>query len=215
MRKVVKKMRYKNIICKYCGEPATVTTLRKNDYCDKEDCKTLAHNEASKICYKKSVSNPKFEAEKVTAQRVTNRQVSTEAVDNMEVDDIKELAKELGNIRYRMIKLIQKEVAKEKKFNKTNDIILHTIEFEKLTDKDWENIKKKLINDRRERRETKIRRQMLNEILANITMKNPGKFVDVAIDGARKTRHFDEFLADLRDDESLFAKKKDGEKKSE
>ncbi|MBP3707550.1 MAG: hypothetical protein J6J36_02940 [Clostridia bacterium] len=213
MRKVVKEMRYKNIICKYCGEPATVSTLRKADYCDKESCKALAHNEASRICYKKSVSNPKFNAEKITAQRVTNRQVSTEAVDSMEINDIKELARELGNLRYRMIKLIQKEVAKEKKFNKTNDIILHTIEFEKLTDKDWENIKQRLINDRKERRGTKIRRQILNEMLANLTMKNPGRFVEVAVDGAKKTRHFDECLADLREDESLFAKKKDGEKK--
>lgn len=214
MRKVVKEMRYKNIICKYCGEPATVPTLRKADYCNKESCRMLAHNEASRICYKKSVSNPKFEAEKVTAERVTNRQVSTEAVDNMEINDIEELARELGNLRYRAIKLIQREIAKEKKFNKTDDIILHTVEFEKLTDKEWDDIKSKLISDRKERRGTKIRRQMLNEILSNITIKNPSKFVKEAINGARKTRHFDECLKDLRTNKDIFAIK-DGEKKNE
>lgn len=202
-------MRYRNIVCEFCGSPATVTTLRKGNYCDREECKKMAHSKASKVYYKKNkqlaLNNFNYHIQRV---------VSTEAVDNMNIDDIKEIAQDLGKLRFKTIKLVQGLVEKERKFNKSDDYILHKLEFENLSDEDWLKIKQKLVKDRKERREIKIKRKMANEILRNITMKNPGKFVEEAKNGARKTRDFDNCLNELRKNSELFVVK-GGETKNE
>lgn len=227
-------MRYKNIICKYCKEPATVTTLRKNDYCDKEDCRLLAHNEASKNCYNKNISKsrinisevnvenvandnniritpniPKIDIQPVVAKKVTERKVSTEAVDSMYIADILEFAKKYDELRYAGIKLIQKEVAKEKGYNKTGDMLLHMLEFEDVSAERWASLREPVTSDRVDRRRTKIRRQIYNEFIENMPIRSARDFVRLALEGARTTRDFDKYLVSLRDNEKLFAKKRE------
>lgn len=227
-------MRYKNIICKYCKEPATVTTLRKNDYCDKEDCRLLAHNEASKNCYSKNISKskvktnevivenatsnkdiqivsnmPKIDIQPVVAKKVTERKVSTEAVDSMYIADILEFARKYDDLRYEGIKLIQKEVAKEKGYNKTGDMLLHMLEFEDISAERWASLREPVTSDRVDRRRTKIRRQIYNEFIENMPIRSAKDFVRLALEGARTTRDFDKYLVGLRDNERLFAKKRE------
>ena len=218
-------MRYKNIICKYCGEKASVPTLRKQNYCDKPNCKMLAHNEVARKHYHSNKSdnqtNNDFYQTKIfddsiqqkpninqnnQQKAVAQRVVSQKVADNLYVDDIMDIALEMGKSRYKLIQLIQKLVKEEKGYNKQDDIILHKLEFEDLSKEETEKLVNQLIGDRPNRRTIKVRRQIVNWLLVNSPIKNPTAFVKAAVKGVATSRQFGEYLDGLTNDPNIFAK---------
>lgn len=212
-------MRYKNIICKYCGEKASVPTLRKQNYCNKPNCKMLAHNEVARKHYHSNKNdnqlNNDFYQTKIfddlTRQPakptvMTQRVVSQKVADNLYVDDIMDIALEMGKSRYKLIQLIQKLVKEEKGYNKQDDIILHKLEFEDLSKEETEKLVNQLIGDRPNRRTIKVRRQIVNWLLVNSPIKNPAAFVKAAVKGVATSRQFGEYLDGLTNDPNIFAK---------
>lgn len=223
------EMRYKNIICKYCGEKAQVPTLRKQNYCNKENCKMLAHNEVARKHYHAQkndattnsdyykakllendvVSKAKIGINSNVKKTIAERKVSPKVAENLYYDDIMQIALDMGNCRYRLIQLIKEEIKKEKDYNKQDDILLHKLEFEDLSREETGEIIDQLIIDRPNRRSLKVRRQMIDWLLVYSPIKNPSAFVKAAVKGAGTTRHFDKYLEELKNDPTIFAQKKE------
>lgn len=207
-------MRYKNIICKYCGKPATVSTLRKADYCD--DCKQLAHNEVSRICYKKNVSTNEVMYNRTnnvrqnnySNERVVARKVSSDGANNMYVDELMNIAEDYDKLRLRAINLYKKAKAEEEYLTKSGDMFVHKLEFDNMTDKEKLEYADQVEKDRKIRRGRKLSKDTALEIVSAFDMRSARKFVNEAIKGAKSTRDFRSFLDNLKSDKEIYAEKK-------
>ena len=204
-------MRYKNIICKYCGRKVAVSTLRKANYCD--DCKALAHNESARNCYKKTVSTKEIMQGQEVFSNLVNRsqpvvrRVSSEGADNMYKEEIKELADRYDSLRFDTIKLYKKLKNKKDYLTKTGDIFVHSLEFngDNMTDSEILAKAKQTMLDRKARRGCKLSEQTVYEIMRSLGLRSASKFVDKAMDGAKTTRDFTQFLESLKSDEEIYA----------
>lgn len=179
-------MRYRNIICKFCGKPATVPTLRKADYCD--HCKQLQHNDVAKNSY----------------QNKADAKINTEAIDNLNYDDIVDLANEYDKLRLKTIRLYQKKRAEEKYFTKTSDMLTHKLEFENLSDDEILKMAKQVKNDRLIRRKNKISETMLYYMMDAFKMRSAEKFVAEAVKGAKTTKDLNGYLGDLQGNAEIY-----------
>ena len=179
-------MRYRNIICKFCGKPATVPTLRKADYCD--HCKQLQHNDVAKNSY----------------QNKAETKINTEAIDNLNYDDIADLANEYDKLRLKTIRLYQQKKAEEKHFTKTSDMLTHKLEFENLSDDEILKMAKQVKSDRLIRRKNKISETMLFFMMDAFKMRSAEKFVTEAVKGAKMTKDLGGYLADLQKNEEIY-----------
>ena len=204
-------MRYKNIICKYCGRKVAVSTLRKANYCD--DCKALAHNESARNCYKKTVSTKEIMQGQEVFSNLVNRsqpvvrRVSSDGADNMYKEEIKELADRYDSLRFDTIKLYKKLKNKKDYLTKTGDIFVHSLEFngDNMTDSEILAKAKQTMLDRKARRGCKLSEQTVYEIMRSLGLRSASKFVDKAMDGAKTTRDFTQFLESLKSDEEIYA----------
>lgn len=195
-------MRYKNIICKYCHKPAIVSTLRKADYCD--NCKDLAHNEVARLCYNKNVSTKRQRnLEDIIGEK---RKVNSDAANNMNIEDIREIAEEYDRLRLKTIQLYQKKKNQEKYLTKTSDMLSHKLEFDNPSDEEILKMARQVKEDRYNRRQNKISEKMLYAMMNAFNMRSANKFVNEAMQGAKKTRDFDGFLETLKDNEEIYAK---------
>lgn len=134
----------------------------------------------------------------------SKRKVNTTAIENLEVSDLIEISRELGEIRYRLIEKIEKERENIKSFEHCDNTLVHAFEFEEL---DKEEVWAKYLENketRTKRRMSKYRYAILKAMLDNITIKNPNKFVVEAINGGKETRDFENHIEELKKDESLF-----------
>ena len=203
---------YKRIVCEICGKEAVVSKKRKLDYCNNPECE-----KEMKILKRKETMqrfNEKHGIEKVeqeetikkpsTWQPVENRKVDTEAVSNLDVSDIRELARQLGSIRYMLIQLIEKEREKIENASKEDSTLIHSFEFENLTKEEvWQKYletKERRVNRRQER----YRYAIIKGLLDSIKVKNPDKYIVQAINGCKETRNFDEYIDELKKDKELF-----------
>lgn len=204
-------MRYKNIICKYCGRSVAVSTLRKADYCD--NCKALAHNESARNCYKKNVSAKEVMQGQEVFENLINRsqpvvrRVSSDGADNMYQKEITELANRYDSLRLDTIRLYKKLKNKKDYLTKTGDIFVHSLEFngDNMSDNEILEKAKQTIIDRKIRRGCKLSEQTVYEIMRSLGLRSASKFVDKAMNGARTTRDFTQFLESLKDDEEIYA----------
>lgn len=205
-------MRYKKIVCEVCKKEATVPTTRRTNYCDNAECikeiKRRQSNEASKRYFaKKREESGKTneEVKEIFKNLQVKRTVNTEAIENLYITDIIELARELGNIRYRLIELIQKAQEEIEVGNKCDEVLVHAFEFEELTKEEvWEKYQTEK-RTRNKRRQAKYRYSILKGMLDHITIKAPSKFVAQAVQGCKDTRKFDEYVKDLQKDKELFS----------
>ena len=193
-------MRYKNIICKYCGKPATVSTLRKADYCD--NCKTLAHNEVSRICYKKNVSTN--ETMMKHESYITERKVSVDGANNMYNEELDAISMEYDKLRLRTIKLLQKAQAEEERLTKSGDVLVHKLEFENLTDSEKLKMADIVARDRKLRRGWKLTRQTAYGLVSSFELRSATKYVAEAKKGARSTRDFKGYLESLKSNNEIY-----------
>lgn len=214
-------MRYKKIVCEVCKKEATVPTTRRTNYCDNAECikeiRRRQSNEASKRYFAKKreeesgktneevVDIHKDLAKEIFKNLQVKRTVNTEAIENLYITDIIELARELGNIRYRLIELIQKAQEEIDVGNKCDEVLVHAFEFEELTKEEvWEKYQTEK-RTKNKRRQAKYRYSILKGMLDHITIKAPSKFVAQAVQGCKDTRKFDEYVKDLQKDKELFS----------
>lgn len=133
-----------------------------------------------------------------------NKKINTTAIENVEIDDLVEISRELGEIRYRLIGMIEKERENIKKYEHGDNTLVHAFEFEELSKEEvWEKYLENK-NSRTKRRMSKYRHAILKAMLDNITIKNPNKFVVTAINGGKDTRDFEEYVEELKKDDTLF-----------
>lgn len=204
---------YKEIICEICGKKETVPSKRKLNYCNDLDCermmKEIKRKEAKdRFNAKNKISSqPIVEEEKKVKvwQPQETRTVNTTAYENLDISDIRELSRQLGTIRYTLIQMIEKERAKIESAGKFDDTLIHSFEFENLTKEQvWEKYletKKQRTN----RRQNRYRYTIIKGILDSIKIKNPDKYVVMAINGCKNTRDFDKYIEELKEDKELFA----------
>ena len=194
---------------------------RRLDYCDNEYCKLEMKkrqaSEASKRFYSKQnetqiittqtntattpiVTPKKFKQFVEPEQRI----VSTNAAEIMDIADIRELARQLGTIRYSLIQLIEKERSKMERGTKDSDTLQHAFEFENLTKEEvWEKYNE-IKETRTKRRATKYRYLIIKMLLDSIKIKNPDKFLVEAINGCKTERNLGDYLKELEKDKELF-----------
>ena len=197
-------MRYRNIICKYCGSPAIVSTLRRADYCD--NCKTLAHNEASRVCYKKNVST---DVKVVKHENgLTPRLVSVDGANNMYNKELEEISAEYDKLRFRTIQLLKKAEAEEKRLTKSGDILVHKLEFENLSNTEKLQMADVVSHDRKLRRGCKLTKLTAYGLVSAFELRSATKFVKEAQKGARTTRNFKEYLESLKGNSEIYADSK-------
>lgn len=223
-------MSKKVIVCEICGKKAEVESKRRLNYCDNKSCeqelKSRKRKETLQKYYEKThktIDARIEEAEKDLRSPLevikqlkareeyfdkekneTNKKINTTAIENVEIADLVEISRELGEIRYRLIGMIEKERENIKKYEHGDNTLVHAFEFEELSKEEvWE---KYLENkeSRTKRRMSKYRHAILKAMLDNITIKNPNKFVVTAINGGKGTRDFEEYVEELKKDDTLF-----------
>lgn len=229
---------FKTITCEICGQFAQVPKRRRLNYCDNPDC--VKAMERKKWCeYTNRYMRKKKEEKETTQNKIvvrketndlesnfpvttktyfdevksilTKQKVNTEALDNIEIYDIREIARQLGTIRFKLIEMYQKENGQVKELDKEDITMLHTFEFQDLTkDEVWE-IYKETKSRRTSRRGDKNRRILIGALLSSIQIKNPDKFIVKAINDGRKNKDFPEVVEELKKDETLFVQPKEKE----
>lgn len=204
---------YKEIICEICGKRGTVPNKRKLNYCNDLECermmKEIKRKEAKdRFNAKNKISSqPIVEEEKKVKvwQPQETRTVNTTAYENLDISDIRELSRQLGTIRYTLIQMIEKERAKIESAGKFDDTLIHSFEFENLTKEQvWEKYLETK-QQRTNRRQNRYRYTIIKGILDSIKIKNPDKYVVMAINGCKSTRDFDKYIEELKEDKELFA----------
>ena len=218
---------YKQIVCDICGDVAEVPLNRKFNYCDKEQCVKEArdriHLTNSRKYYlkkkqemeamKEAKNEEPQQVEKPTYSQIENvvisngKKVNTTAITNTDFSDIREIARRLGTIRYELIQLIEKEREEIRKLDKEDITLLHSFELDNLTKEEVYELYLKTKDRRTDRRGGKYRYSIINAILSAIDIKNPDKFIAMAISQGKTSPNFEEVIESLKKDETLFCYK--------
>ena len=203
----------KKIICEICGKEEWVDVRRRVNYCNSPECAKIIKERQRKEAMarynakhgKNKIENLVPKEEKVEPEHNNyERQISLVAYNELDVGEIRDIARELGAIRYQLIQLIEKERAIIENSNKYDDTLIHCFEFETLTKEEvWEKYLETQ-KKRTTRRVAKYRYRLLKTILDSILIKNPDKFMAQAINGCKNTRNFDEYVKELEKDSELF-----------
>lgn len=189
-------MKYKEIVCDYCHKKAVVPTLRKANYCD--DCKAKAHTENVKA------SKRKNEEQYIQIYDPT---------EYMYIKEIQEILERYGCLRKDVIYLWSKIKKLAEYYTKSGDMLLHKIEIGGLTQQQTLNLAKGVEIDRRKRRGCKDSALILFHVMCSLGLRDPVKFGEVAINGAKTQKDFNEFLEMQKYDKSIYsnALRKEGE----
>jgi len=117
---------FKIIQCEICGILAQVPAKRKIAYCNKKSCEKRAKEAHRQETYRKSnekIKNHSREIKRIaeayknneteeqikTTNLVCTKVVNIDAIEKTPIGDIREIARELGTIRFRLIEMLQKE----------------------------------------------------------------------------------------------------------
>lgn len=202
---------YRKIICEICGKTAEIPNTRRLDYCDNPSCgeemrKRKRKETVERFNAKNQITKQDERIVKVSRQWQPQeaRTVNTTASESLDISDIRELARQLGTIRFTLIQMIEKERAKLESANKDGDTLIHCFEFDDLTKEQvWEKYletKEKRTN----RRQNRYRYTIIKGLLDAIKIKNPDKYIVQSINGCKSTRDFDKYIEELKKDRELF-----------
>lgn len=198
---------YRKIICEICGKEDEVPNTRRLDYCNNPECGDKMRIKKRKETMERfNAKNKIVEQDEyiVRTSLPVERSVDSTAGDTMDISDIRELARQLGSIRFSLIQLIEKERAKIDTVNKGDDILIHSFEFDNLTKEEvWEKYletKKRRIS----RRQEKYRYTIIKGLLDSIKIKNPDKYIVQSINGCKTTRDFDKYIEEMKKDRDIF-----------
>ena len=202
---------YRKIVCEICGKTAEIPNTRRLNYCDNPNCgeeiRKIKRKEAmERFNNKNQIAKQDERIVKVSKpwQPQEARTVNTTASESLDISDIREVARQLGAIRYTLIQMIEKERTKLETANKDGDTLVHSFEFEDLTmEQVWQKYletKKKRTN----RRQNRYRYTIIKGLLDSIKIKNPDRYIVQSINGCKTTRDFDKYIEELKKDNELF-----------
>ena len=222
---------FRTITCEICGQFAQVPARRRLNYCDNPECvkefkrrkwceytnrymhkrKAENENENERIISRKIINYTEQElpitiksAYQQARSILSKSKVNTDALDNIEIYDIREIARELGTIRFRLIEMYQKESEQVKSFEKEDLTLLHAFELEDLTKEEVWKMYQETKSRRTNRRGGKDRKILIGTLLNSIQIKNPDKFIVKAINDGRQNKDFPDVIEELKKDETLF-----------
>lgn len=184
-------MRYKEIVCDYCHNVATVPTLRKANYCD--NCKAIAHNETVKA-WKKNNS-----------VLTENTNQVYDATKYMYLKEIQSILNRYGDLRKETIHLWNKARKEADYYTKSGDMLLHKLEIGNMSDADKLSNLKKVEMDRRIRRGMKDSALVLFEIMCSFGLRDSAKFGEMAIEGAKTEKDFHGYLEKMKYNKEIYA----------
>ena len=138
------------------------------------------------------------------------KKINTEALDKIEIYDIREIARELGTIRFRLIEMYQKENEQVKSLEKEDITLLHAFELENLTKEEVWKMYQETKSRRTNRRGGKDRKLLIETLLNSIRVKNPDKFIVKAINDGKQSKDFPDVIEELKKDDTLFVQSKEG-----
>ena len=208
---------YKKIICENCGKTAFVPKIRRINVCTNPECERIVRENHRKLAKEKFADKQrelKKQNELINEQQVEeekveekDKKIDTTAYDNTSFSDIRELARELGSIRYQLIEALEKEKKLIEMTNEEdNSFLIHYLEFEDFSETEIYNKCMEVKERRVKRRSAKYRSALIKKLLNSIKIKTPERFVVQAINGCKKTRDFEKYLEELSKDETYFSK---------
>lgn len=173
--------------CKYCGEEfETNVRGKKRDYCNKPDCIRQAKNEAQRKWYANKMQFLKDTKAKIIKSKDKNRIVysSTDRaineLNNGTFQEVKECARELGAIRFKIVELIKKLSQEHSLYDKYDQDFLHKIENfakqDELKEDEVLEVVREQINKRNNRRVVKDKEEMLKHLIQGL-IPNPEQYV--------------------------------------
>lgn len=125
-------------------------------------------------------------------------------------DDILELAKQIGDIRYKLIQMIQGLGENENDYNAEDQDFLHKIEnIEELSEEEALNIIKEEQAKRKKRRNCKTRKHLIQLLLNGFLIKNPYMYILKAIEKSKNWTYIPRVAEELKKDERLYDLKKE------
>lgn len=185
------------MICKYCGEEfETNARGKKKDYCNKPECIRQAKNEAQRKWYANKMQVLKGTKARIIEQKDEKKVVYSSAdraineLNNGNFQDVRECARELGAIRFKIVELIKKLSQEQSLYDKYDQDFLHKIENfakkDELKEDEVLEVVREHINRRNNRRVVKDKEEMLRHLIQGL-ISNPEQYVVQSIND-RKNR---------------------------
>lgn len=217
----------------YCDRPECLKEFKRRKWCEYTNRymhkrkETENKNKSERIISKKIInySYPTYIIEPETQEpdlpiaikseyreakeMITKKKVNTDALDSIEIYDIRDIARELGTIRFKLIEMYQKESEQVKKFEKDDLTLLHAFELEDLTKDEVWKMYQETKQRRTNRRGGKDRKILIGTLLNSIQIKNPDKFIVRAVNDGRQNKDFPDVVEELKKDETLFVQPKE------
>lgn len=177
--------------CKYCGEEfETNTRGKKKEYCNKLECIRKAKNEAQRKWYANKMQVLNGTKARIVEQKEEKRIVysSTDRaineLNNGNFQDVRECARELSAIRFKITEKIKKLSEEQSLYDKYDQDFLHKIENfakqdELCEDEVLETVREH-INRRNNRRVIKDKEDMFRHLIQGL-ISNPEQYVVQAI----------------------------------
>lgn len=129
-------------------------------------------------------------------------------------DDILEIAKQLGAVRFQLIQLIQGLEGDETDYNGQDQDFLHKIEnIEDLTEAEALSIIKEEQAKRKKRRSVKTRKHLIQLLLNGFLIKNPYAYMQKVIEKSKNWTYIPRVAEELKKEDWLYDLKKENELK--
>lgn len=125
-------------------------------------------------------------------------------------DDILEIAKQLGNIRFDLIQKLQELNNTETNYNGLDQDFLHKIE--NIADLTKEEAYEIILNEqksRKNRRNAKVRKYLIKLLLDGFLIKAPVTYMNKIIENSQNWQYIPKVMDELKKDNSLYDLKKE------
>ena len=173
--------------------------------------------------YSRGITNPSKKTVKVLAKELgvqpedlLKNPESIEVAQKGEYEDILEISKELGNIRYKLIQMIQSLNLEETKYNMQDQDFLHKIEnIEDLTEEEALDIIRVEQSKRKTRRICKTRKHLIQVLLNGFLIKSPYTYMQKVIEKSKDWTYIPRIAEELKTDNKLYDLNKEKEIKEE
>ena len=130
-----------------------------------------------------------------------------------EYQDILEVAQEMGNLRYKLIQMVQEATNNENGYNAQSLDFLHGVEniedIEKLTPEEAFNMLKKAHIERKKRRNCKERKYLIQLLLDGFLIKNPTVYIARVIEKSKDWTYISRVAEQLKYNPDLYDLRKE------
>lgn len=125
-----------------------------------------------------------------------------------EYQDILDIAQEMGNLRFKLIQMIQEASNDENGYNAQSLDFLHGVEniedIERLTPEEALDMLKKAHTERKKRRNCKERKHLIQLLLDGFLIKNPTAYLAKVIENSKDWTYISRVAEQLKYDDKLY-----------